>query len=92
MARDKNAEERIESIAYSYGSGRSGDIASEVYDEEMEPIVRSLENLVAAILKPASSEELTRITEEGRQAVLYARGLANFDPWETDKAEPIKDN
>lgn len=74
MARDKNAEERIESIAYSYGAKRSGDIASEVYDDEVAPLIEHLENLLLAHAGvPIDAVKFGYQVEEAREAVRNAK-------------------
>ncbi len=74
MARDKNAEERIESIAYSYGAKRSGDIASEVYEDEVAPLIEHLENLLLAHAgMPIDAIRFGQQVEEARAAVEHAK-------------------
>lgn len=46
MARDKNAEERIESTLYGFASDKSGLIAQTIYDAEIKPLIEHLENMI----------------------------------------------
>lgn len=82
MARDKNAEERIESIAYAYGAKRSGDIASEVYDDEVAPLIMHLENMIKPHIGiPINAIEFGQKVKAAQEAVENAK-----------KDGPIKDN
>ena len=74
MARDKNAEERIESIAYAYGAKHSGDLASDIYDEEVAPLIGHLENLLAAHSGiPLNGIDFERQVKEARECIRGAK-------------------
>mgnify|MGYP003636565871 CR=1 FL=1 len=74
MARDENAKERVESILYSFAVGKSGLIAGEIYEQEIEPLIDHLHRM--ALLQsgiPMTGIEASKWTQDALQAVEDAK-------------------